>query len=58
LIHVAQGQDVLNRNSSSTLLERLGIRGKVAQQMSTVMLARFDHETIDHAQSLKDLYNE
>ena len=58
LIHVAQGQNVLNRNSSSTLLERLGIRGKVAQQMSTVMLARFDHETIDHAQSLKDLYNE
>jgi tryptophan halogenase len=58
LIHVAQGQNLLNRNSSSTLLERLNIRGQVAQQMSNVTLARFDHETVDHAQSLKDLYND
>ena len=57
LIHVAQGQNLLNRNSASTLLERLNIRGKVAQQMSDVMLARFDHETVDHAQSLKDIYD-
>jgi hypothetical protein len=58
LIHVAQGQNVLNRNSSSTMLERLSIRGKVAQQMSNVTLSRFDHETVDHAQSLRDLYGE
>ena len=58
LIHVAQGQNVLNRNSSSTMIERLNIRGKITHQMSSVTLSRFDHETVDHAQSLGELYNE
>ena len=58
LIHVAQGQNVLNRNSSSTMIGRLNIRGKITQQMSAVTLAKFDHETVDHAQSLRELYNE
>ena len=32
--------------------------GPSQHQMSAVTLAKFDHETVDHAQSLREIYNE
>ena len=55
-IHVAQGQNILNRNSATIMIERFNLRSQVVGLTSSATLGRFNHELVDHAQSLKDLY--
>lgn len=56
LIHVAQGQNVLNRDSINPALTRMQLKATVSDQMSNVRLGRANHELIDHRMALENIY--
>ena len=58
LIHVAQGQNVLNTEVGVRALKNLCLLEKVENEMSARRHARFDHELVDHAESLRQLWVE
>jgi hypothetical protein len=55
LIHVAQGQNILNLESAHLAIERFGLHLAVAQDMSDKRLQRTNHELVDHAEALREL---
>ena len=58
LIHVAQGQNVLNTEVGVRALKNMNLTEVVENAMSDRRHARFDHELVDHAESLKKLWIE
>ena len=58
MIHVAQGQNVLNANDAGLFIDNMCIREEVKKDMSDKRLGRNDHELVDHKQSLMELYEE
>ena len=54
-IHVAQGQNVLNIQSTTRAIDRLGIRNIVKKDMYDKSSGRNNHELVDHAESLRNL---
>jgi len=54
-IHVAQGQNVLNIESTTRAIDRLNIRNDVKKDMYAKSSSRNDHELVDHAESLRNL---
>jgi tryptophan halogenase len=56
-IHVAQGQNVLNRNSAGLSLRRLNLHGIVKNSMSQTNSNRHNHELVDHAEALREIEN-
>lgn len=54
-IHVAQGQNVLNIESTTRAIDRLNIRNAVKKDMYDKASSRNDHELVDHAESLRNL---
>lgn len=55
-IHVAQGQNVLNIQSASLTIDRFGIREQVRQDMFERNADKFNHELVDHGESLREIY--
>ena len=58
MIHVAQGQNLLNANDAGLFIDNMGLREQVKKDMSDKRLGRNDHELVDHKQSLMELYEE
>jgi tryptophan halogenase len=54
-IHVAQGQNVLNRNSAALSIRRMDLNGIVKNSMSQINSNRHNHELVDHAESLREI---
>lgn len=54
-IHVAQGQNILNRNSAGLSLRRLNLIGAVKNSMSQTNSSRHNHELVDHAEALREI---
>lgn len=54
-VHVAQGQNLLNRNSAGLSLRRLNLIGAVKNSMSQTNSNRHNHELVDHAESLREI---
>lgn len=52
---VAQGQNVLNRNSAALSIRRLGLNSIVKNSMSQMNSSRHNHELVDHAQALREI---
>ena len=52
LYHVAQGQGVLNIESATMMMDNMDLRQKVEFDISNRRSARFDHELVDHKESL------
>lgn len=58
LFHVAQGQDVLDKDTAVRAIRNMCLQETVEHHMSERRHARFDHELTDHAESLKALWVE
>lgn len=56
LIHVAQGQNLLNRDSINPALVRMQLKASVSEQMSNSRLGRSNHELVDHRLALENIY--
>jgi hypothetical protein len=56
-IHVAQGQNILNRNSAGLSLRRLNLISVVKNSMSQTNSNRHNHELVDHAEALREIEN-
>jgi len=54
-IHVAQGQNVLDNESAARAINRFGIKELVRKDMFVRNADRFNHEMVDHAQSLREI---
>jgi tryptophan halogenase len=52
---VAQGQNVLNRNSAGLSVRRLGLNSIVRNSMSQMNSNRHNHELVDHAEALREI---
>lgn len=55
MMHVAQGQNLLNEESATIAIDNLNLRQAVEEDMSRIRLGRTDHELVDHAQALKEI---
>ena len=55
LIHVAQGQGILNLEAAHMAIERFGLGLLVANDMSEKRLGRTNHELVDHAEALRQI---
>jgi tryptophan halogenase len=55
LIHVAQGQNVLDRDNIETALVRMQLKDAVGEAMSQSRVRRSNHELIDHRESLESI---
>jgi tryptophan halogenase len=55
LIHVAQGQNVINRDSIDPALVRMQLKGFVGDAMSQSRINRSNHELIDHREALENI---
>lgn len=53
LFHVAQGQGVLNTHTATTMIDRFNLRRQVELDMSNRRHARFNHDLVDHGESLQ-----
>lgn len=56
LIHVAQGQNLMNRDSINPALTRMQLKATVSEQMSNSRLGRSNHELVDHRTALENIY--
>lgn len=54
-MHVAQGQNIFDRDSAGLIIDRLRLREQVRKDMFTRNAERHDHELVDHARSLMEL---
>jgi tryptophan halogenase len=54
---VAQGQNVLNRNSAGLSIRRLDLNLIVKNSMSQMNSNRHNHELVDHAEALREIEN-
>jgi tryptophan halogenase len=52
---VAQGQNVLNRNSAALSIRRMGLNSIVKNSMSQMNSNRHNHELVDHAEALREI---
>jgi hypothetical protein len=52
LFHVAQGQGVLNTKSATLMIDNFNLRKQVELDISNRRHARFNHELVDHRESL------
>jgi hypothetical protein len=57
-LHVAQGQDVINTEPIVQSLKNLDVYENVRNDMASRQHERFNHETIDHAEALSEIYEE
>ena len=55
LIHVAQGQGLINIEACSRALDSLGIRQRVGKEMDQMRHDRHSHELVDHAEALREI---
>lgn len=55
MMHVAQGQGVLNPESATRAIDRFDIRTLIAKDMSDFRLSRYNHELVDHAEALNEI---
>ena len=55
MAHVAQGQGILNKESCTTAINRLGIREELFKKMDDMRHNRHNHELVDHATALREI---
>jgi hypothetical protein len=56
LTHVGQGQGIINIDACTRSIDNFGIRNEVNKQLDEYSKNRSNHEMVDHAQALKELY--
>lgn len=56
LIHVAQGQNVINRQPIPQMLANFGIQEAVTADMWNASHKQIDHELVDHAESFNEIF--
>jgi len=56
MVHVGQGQGIINVEACTTAIDSMNIRTEVEKQLDEFSKSRNSHELVDHAQSLKELY--
>lgn len=57
LMHVAQGQNLINQQSCGLSIDRFMLRSEVNEDMSKRQNSRHDHELVDHAEALRELFD-
>lgn len=56
MIHVAQGQGLLNKDACRQSIDMFNLRTAVDADMAKRQSSRHDHELVDHAEALKELH--
>jgi tryptophan halogenase len=56
MIHVAQGQNLLNAKDAGLFIDNMCLRDQVKNDMSEKRLSRNNHELVDHKEALMELY--
>lgn len=54
-LHVAQGQNVLNRDSIDSAIARMALVNDVNYAMDNALQSRSNHELVDHRQALEEI---
>jgi tryptophan halogenase len=57
MTHVGQGQGIINIEACTDAINHFGIRVEVEKQLDEFHRGRSNHELVDHAESLRELYN-
>ena len=56
LIHVAQGQNLINTEPIPRMLNNLGVTDQVINDISLMSHNQINHELVDHAESFNEIF--